>query len=646
MISKLRFSLIAVIMLVLLGFGFQNQAKGQIGLDGLFCPAVPNTTGWLETEIVGSGLIVPDFTGALIGTVESVGGDNVGGLDWHHVDFTSFATPTPTNETGSQLVSWWTLKDTRNTYLQVTNSDSNSVTIHVRIHNEDCVEIRDFCDTYTPNDTHEYNFSDLVTNQGASVNIPGAGNVEGWVVATAVEDCGTDSEQAIEHNSLSGQLIVHDSDDYLYGVNTYARQAVCFDIITPIEINLVENGSFESGALPPWFITQGNAGVIDENGISPSVEPPDGDFQAFLASSDIAPSGAYQGIFIFENATNMLIQTGNVETNVSVIQSNIFVTDSSNTATYDLSFLAPADTFIFGCDNYAAALLYDVNVIPAAVVDAECYSNTGAGSIATTSGNVSCTVASDDNIAYSISPFAFDGGRSNYFAGSLSIPNAGSYAIQFVTGNVIDGFLCETAGVIFNGTNGALVDDVEVLDTIDEFDNCDGTLTGAVNAMLDVVRPDTLAAQFNILPGNASAGADVVHINFADDYGDDGLGPYRPIAAFSAVSVAIFDDFEQELSCGDALVCFVRLGVDDALVNSDDFSPVTPTPTPTITPSITPTAPPTLIPTPTPGGGGGSSSCSIAASPVQLGTALANVLIPLVPVAFAFGVRAVRRRKK
>jgi len=31
MISKLRFSLIAVIMLVLLGFGFQNQATGQVG---------------------------------------------------------------------------------------------------------------------------------------------------------------------------------------------------------------------------------------------------------------------------------------------------------------------------------------------------------------------------------------------------------------------------------------------------------------------------------------------------------------------------------------------------------------------------------------------------------------------------------------
>ena len=44
-------------------------------------------------------------------------------------------------------------------------------------------------------------------------------------------------------------------------------------------------------------------------------------------------------------------------------------------------------------------------------------------------------------------------------------------------------------------------------------------------------------------------------------------------------------------------------------------------------------------------GGGGSGSCAIAGSPVQLGTAWANVLIPLVPVALVFGVRASRRRK-
>lgn len=645
MISKLRFSLIAVIMLVLLGFGFQNQAKGQIGLDGLFCPAVPNTVGWLETEVFGFVDIDPDFTGALIGTVENAGaGVAVGGLDWHHVDFTSFNTPTPTNETGSQLVSWWTQKDGRNTYLQVTNAYGSPVTVHVRIHNENCLEIRDFCDTYTGYDTHEYNFGDLFSNGGADIADANLQGVEGWVVVTAVDDCGADGELAYEHNGLAGQLIVHDDDDYSYGVNTYARQAVCFNESTFVEFNHIQNGSFESGSLPPWANTQGNAGVISEFGISPNVTPPDGDFMAYLASSDREGFGSppYLGIFEFELATDELINTGTSETNVSVIQSNFFSTFGGNVATYDLSFLAPSDAIILGCDNYAAALLINITDIPATIEDAECYNEFGAGSINTNNGPVSCTAATDDNVSYALSPFEFAGGRSNFFNGSLSIPNTDTYAIQFVTGQIADE-TCDSQ-FFFNSDNGALVDNVEVLDTEEIVAVCDGHLTGAFNAFLDRVVPTTLAAQFNLLPGNDLAGADVVHINFADSYGP----PYRPIPAFAAVSVSIFDEFEVDQSCGDAVVCFARLGIDDAFIPSEDFSPSTPTPVPTTPapPTTTPpTTPPTEPPTPTPGNGG-SSSCAIAGSPVQLGTALANVLIPLVPVAFAFGVRAARRRKK
>ena len=75
-----------------------------------------------------------------------------------------------------------------------------------------------------------------------------------------------------------------------------------------------------------------------------------------------------------------------------------------------------------------------------------------------------------------------------------------------------------------------------------------------------------------------------------------------------------------------------------------------PTPTPTAAPTAGPTPTPTATTTPTnppPGddNSSGSSSCAIAGNPVQLGTAVANLLIPLVPVAFAFGYRATRRRK-
>jgi len=85
--------------------------------------------------------------------------------------------------------------------------------------------------------------------------------------------------------------------------------------------------------------------------------------------------------------------------------------------------------------------------------------------------------------------------------------------------------------------------------------------------------------------------------------------------------------------------------VRDASIGAAENAVATPTPTPTPTGTPTPT-PGTPTPTPTPGGGGGGGSCNTLVGPVQVGSAMANVLIPLIPVAFAFGVRAIRRRKK
>jgi hypothetical protein len=174
-----------------------------------------------------------------------------------------------------------------------------------------------------------------------------------------------------------------------------------------------------------------------------------------------------------------------------------------------------------------------------------------------------------------------------------------------------------------------------------------GCLSGSAFAHFEDVRPDTLFGQFNVLPDNNTAGSDLVLINFADNY-----VPFNVLPGYVFIDKNIHDDQENPLSCGNDTVCYARYGVDEPIVIAEEFVPPTlpPTPTPTMGPP-TGTPPPTLPPTPTPTStngpsGGGSSSCAIAGSPVQLGTALANVLIPLVPVAFAFGVRAVRRRKK
>jgi hypothetical protein len=69
-------------------------------------------------------------------------------------------------------------------------------------------------------------------------------------------------------------------------------------------------------------------------------------------------------------------------------------------------------------------------------------------------------------------------------------------------------------------------------------------------------------------------------------------------------------------------VCNVEAGVCEEVV--------TPTPTPTPTPEE---------------GGGGGGGCAIAGGPVQAGTAMANILLPLIP-AFAVGFRMLRRRQR
>lgn len=654
MISKLRFSLVAVIMLVLFGFGFQDQARGQIGDDGVLCPGLPQTTGWVKTSILGPSPlnVPPDFTAGWLGTVENFGGDVIAGGDWKHRDFPPLFSYTPTNEAGSQLVAWWTQKEGRNSYLQVTNAIDEFASVHVRIINgETCGEIRNFCDSYTPFDTHVYNFGDLVANTGQDVDESVLQGREGYVVVTAVDDCPS-PDRAFEHNYLVGTFYVLDTADYLYGSATYMRQGICFDEEFTFDENRVFDGSFQSGefGFGNWELEQGNGGVITALGISPPlpVNPVPGDyvpdaddpgsdvFQAFLASSYIDTSLFYMGGSFPNLADNTLINTGSFETNVSVVESAVFSTNQGGTAFYQAQFLAPGEELM--CDNYLAACVIDPDAVPPVFVDCECFNQTGGGNII---GN-GCSMVVGDAQGRAIGPYDFLGGKSSLINGSLQIPGPGNWVIQFITGMIADDGECQFAGEgDTNPNTGAIIDNVRFIETVTEFLVCDGVLDGAPNAFLDVVVPNNLAGQFNVQYGNPVAGADAVLINFWDDYGP----PYRPLGTFVDISVSIYDDVENFTSCGEASVCFARLGIDANVINSDDFTPVVPTtivPPPTLGPTTTP---PTTIPT-TESPSGGNGSCAIAGNPVQLGTAMANVLIPLIPVAFVFGIRAIRRRKK
>ncbi|MEQ9618265.1 MAG: hypothetical protein RIG61_03715 [Deltaproteobacteria bacterium] len=667
MISKLRFSLIAVLMLVLFGFGLQDQAKGQPGTDLQFCPGVPVTNGWLDTQIDPVSTAPPDFSAALIGTVEGFGGANVAGLDWQHVDFTDVFHLRPTNEVGAQLITWWSQKNGRNTYIQVTNYDEGPetdifgvpfVNVHVRILDENCVEIRDFCDVYTVEDTHVYDFGNLVDNEGDTPDDTILQGKEGFVTITAVDECPS-PDQAIDYNFLAGTMYMLDSADYLYGINTYTRVGVCFDDI--FFDNIIANGSFQNGSAD-WGATQGNTDIVTEGDFNPPVPVPPCDdpdnpdcadsdadlFQALVYSDDDnSPSGTYGGGIATNLATTSLIGQS-TETNVSVFQSASFTPTLSSSVSYDFQVFNPNDPLLVACDNYTvvcAINITDPDPLNWFFADCNCYNGTGAGLV---DGTFGCAALGDDGQQYSLagSPVEFQGGKTPIDSDSLSVAGGQTYVLQVITGQEVEsgafGSCFENSDIVNRPTNGAVVDNFTLLEEAGGFCAFEGdglNILNGFNSFLNDQVPDEFAGQFNVQ--NGAAGADVVHINFADEY----FPRYRPLAAFIDAQVGIWDEFEEFTSCGDARVCFTRLGVDASVVISEDFVAPTLTPTTGPPPTIGPTIPP-VTPTPTPTGGGGSSSCAIAGNPIQLGTAMANVLIPLIPVAFAFGVRAVRRRKK
>jgi hypothetical protein len=718
MIGKFRFSLIAMLMIALFGFVLQNQAKGEPGDDLQFCPGVPISNGWLDTKISPVTNSEPDFSAALIGTVEASGGANVAGLDWMHQSFLSdividdgvglVSTQQfdvfgfeqaisqafrPTNMVGAQLATWWSQKDGRNTYVQVTNYDGGPlydeindvyyVNVHVRILGDNCEEIRNFCDTYTEGDTHVYNLGDLVTNDGQTPDDTVLQGREGFLVVTAVDDCPT-PDQAIDYNYLAGNMTMIDANDYEYGVNMYARAGLCF----PDIVNIIDNGSFQDGEveglIPSWVRRQSPTVEVSTSlDFSPVVPVPpcndvlnpecsdsDADlYQAFVASDNDTGSGLYYGqnggSAIFTQLVDpTLINTGTQETNVSVLESSQFTVDptifdgvtacDTMGVTYNAQIFNPSDLDVFfGCDNYTAICAVNVSGTPF-FEDCDLYNADGDGFIWSNGGQSSgsqflAQAIGDDNLTYNFAPtnLEMQGGKSGVINGQLSVTPGDSYVIQVITGQIANGcqenIFIGDLGLV-RGTNGALVDNFQLLCFGDE---CDGPigegfhiLDGSFGFLLPV-QPPAVAGQFNVLPGNeGNAGADVVHINFADQY----QPIYRPLAALIDAQVGIWDTDEAFTSCGDARVCFVRLGIDADIVISDEFTPASPSVSPTATPTMGPVSP-TPTPTATSRPRGSSSSCAIT-GPVHLGTAMANVLIPLIPLAFVFGIRAVRRRKK
>ena len=273
---RLKIMVIAGFMLAFLWYSSFDEARGQVcdPEDApCMCPLSTDKTGWFQLnvsfffDIFGTELI-SDFTSGLFGTVESggPGQPNFGGLDWLFNNDSHLNTNLP----GSQLITWYSQANGRNSFIQVTNTlgsetpepgeqtcfgfcsndndqvcSSNAdcpdtdgiqgtcifgVEVHVQIFDSGCAELINFCDFYTCNDTHVYDLGNLVKNSPFGANVTDVPDgTEGFFVATAVDDCeDTDDREAICYNFLDGNLrmIGLEGSDIDYGTNVDAREAV------------------------------------------------------------------------------------------------------------------------------------------------------------------------------------------------------------------------------------------------------------------------------------------------------------------------------------------------------------------------------------------------------------------------------------
>jgi len=121
------------------------------------------------------------------------------------------------SDTGSDvIVGFFDLRE-RETYIQITNSNSDLTgnNIHIQIFDVSnlCNE-NDFFDFYTPNDTHVYNLRDIITNDGNNSGVVLPDGAYGVFIAHG------DSGNSDDYNKpIVGNLRVLDNNGYEYRTN-------------------------------------------------------------------------------------------------------------------------------------------------------------------------------------------------------------------------------------------------------------------------------------------------------------------------------------------------------------------------------------------------------------------------------------------
>ena len=110
----------------------------------------------------------------------------------------------------------------RETFVQLTNTSSSSIIVHVQIFNvdQDCIE-NNFFDNYTPNDTHTYDIRDIISNDGNPSGVILPDNAYGMVIISVVDGIGGPILNG--EDVLIGNFRVIDNSGYEYRTNAQAE---------------------------------------------------------------------------------------------------------------------------------------------------------------------------------------------------------------------------------------------------------------------------------------------------------------------------------------------------------------------------------------------------------------------------------------
>lgn len=221
----------------------------------------------------------------------------------------------------SQLVFWYdqttgTDPDlNRFSYIQVTNAGDSTVTVHVQIFrssNSDfgnpatavlCDELN-FNDTYTAFDTHIYDLSNIVTNDG--VSIASVNGSKGFVVVTPINN--EAEREAISYQHMFGNTYLQDFNSHVeFVLNAIGRDAVSFLQIVPLNgtPTPAEDGTVLDGVDNGYVVLQPNIlkfnyfstlNVDEDCSAIPNVPGGTCDFESLDGSPDFDPTALLSDI--------------------------------------------------------------------------------------------------------------------------------------------------------------------------------------------------------------------------------------------------------------------------------------------------------------------------------------------------------------